>query len=531
MIDRRRFLLTSAATVAPLPVAAASGGVLRIAMTAADLPTVTGIPNNGGEGYRFLGYPVYDALVNWDYTHPDKLADVTPGVFESWSVDPASPTKWVFRLRRSVVFHDGSPLVMDDIIWNLGRVWDRNAPQFDPQSSPIVRAVVNVLDRWEKIDEDSIALYTKMPFSFFPYLLTYNLMASPRQWEKMGRSWAGFAQAPSGTGPFRITRVAPGQYVEMQRNENYWNKARIPKVERMVVYPMAEATTRLAALRSGQVDWIEVPPPDAIPSLRQAGFQISLWPYPHCYPYVLDCAAGSIFSDVRVRQALNFAIDRDGLCSMLNGTGKPAYGFYPPDNPIFGKPVLRYGYDPDRAKSLLKAAGFGPDKPAKARIMISTSGSGQMVPLPMNEFLQQNFAAVGFAIEFDVVEWGTMIVARRSPQSQQTSHGDDGLNNSLGFSDPATMYRLFASSCFPPAGQNWGQFSDAEFDDAAAKSQLTFDKEEQLRLLARQHEIVVDKAAFLFICHDLNPRAMSGRVKGFRPAQSWSQDFTQVTVG
>ena len=93
-------------------------------------------------------------------------------------------------------------------------------------------------------------------------------------------------------GLFKITRVVPRQYAEMTRNESYWNAARIPKLERMVVYPMPEPTTRMAALRSGQVNWIEVPPPDAIPSLKKAGFQISLWPYPHTYPYVLNCAPG-----------------------------------------------------------------------------------------------------------------------------------------------------------------------------------------------------------------------------------------------
>ena len=116
-----------------------------------------------------------------------------------------------------------------------------------------------MMDRWEKVDDGKIALYTKRPFSFFHYLLTSFLIASPRQWEKMGRSWPGFAKAPSGTGPFKITRIVPGQYAELSRNEDYWNKSRIPKLERIVVYPMPEATTRVAALRSGQVDWIEVP--------------------------------------------------------------------------------------------------------------------------------------------------------------------------------------------------------------------------------------------------------------------------------
>lgn len=531
MLDRRGFLTAAASAAAATPAGAAAPQVLRIGMTASDLPTVTGIPNNGGEGYRFLGYPVYDAVVNWDYTHPNELADATPGLFESWTVDPAAPTRWVFKLRQGVLFHDGSPLVMDDITWNLQRVWDKDSPQYDPQSAPIVRSVVTVLDRWEKLDETTIALYTKIPFSFFPYMLVYMTIVSPRQWEKAGRSWVGFAKAPSGTGPFKITRVVPGQYVEMARNENYWNKERIPRLDKMIVYPMAEPTTRLAALRSGQVDWIEVPAPDTIPSLREAGFEISLWPYPHCYPYVFNCTPGTIFSDVRVRQAMNFAIDRDGLCGMLNGTAKPAYGFYNPESPIFGNPAIRYGHDPERARALLAQAGYGPGKRARAKIMISTSGSGQMVPLQINEFLQQNFKAVGIDVEFEVVEWGMMILARRGAPDAPASHGVDGLNNSLGYADPSTMYRLFASESIAPAGVNWGHFSNAKFDEYSRAAQLTFKRDEQIRLLAKSHEVIVEQAAFLFICHDLNPRAMSKHVRNWQPAQSWSQDFTHITMG
>jgi peptide/nickel transport system substrate-binding protein len=532
MLDRRHFLAASAAAASTISTAeAAPSQVLRIAMTASDLPTVTGIPNNGGEGFRFLGYPAYDGVVNWDYTRVNETADATPGLFESWTIDPGNPTRWIFTLRQGVVFHDGSPLTMDDIVWNLQRVWDDKSPQYDAPAAPIVRATVTMLDRWEKIDEGKIAIYTKVPFSFFHYLLTVFLIVSPRQWEKMGRSWTGFAKEPIGTGPFKITRVVPGQYAEMTRNENYWNKARIPKLERLIVYPMPEPTTRLAALRSGQVDWIEVPPPDAIPSLSSAGFQISLWPYPHTYPYVLNCAPGTVFNDVRVRQAMNFAIDRVGLCSMLNGTAKPALGFYPPEHPLFGQPKMRYGFDPERAKALLQQAGYGPNKHAKAKIMISTSGSGQMVPIQINEFLQQNFAAVGIDVDFDVVEWGMMLVARRSSPSPATSHGDDGINNSLGYTDPSIMYRLFATASFPPASTNWGHFSNSHFDELTTRAQTSFDPAEQTRLLAEAHATLIDEAAWLYICHDLNPRAMSKRVLNFRPAQSWSQDFTQITMG
>src|SRR4051812_6318093 len=97
----RRTLLSgltaaAAATATTRQSEAAPSQVLRIAMTASDLPTVTGIPNNGGEGFRFLGYPAYDGVVNWDYSHVNQTADATPGLFASWMIDPGNPTRWVF---------------------------------------------------------------------------------------------------------------------------------------------------------------------------------------------------------------------------------------------------------------------------------------------------------------------------------------------------------------------------------------------------------------------------------------------------
>ena len=82
-----------------------------------------------------------------------------------------------------------------------------------------------MVDHWQKIDETHLAIYTKAPFSFFPYMVPTMLIVSPAQWEKAGRNWAEFGKAPAGTGPFKITKVVPGQSVEMSRNEGYWDKA------------------------------------------------------------------------------------------------------------------------------------------------------------------------------------------------------------------------------------------------------------------------------------------------------------------
>jgi ABC-type transport system substrate-binding protein len=274
-----------------------------------------------------------------------------------------------------------------------------------------------------------------------------------------------------------------------------------------------------------------VPPPDVIPSLKQAGFKISLWPYPHTYPYVWNTQPGSPFQDVRVRRALNYAIDREGLCKLINGTGKPATGLYPEDSPIFGKPKNQYTFDPARAQALLKEAGYGPSKPLRAKVMISTSGSGQMVPIPMNEFMQQNFKAVNVDITFDVVEWGTMLVAFRSAAGSTASHGVDAINISLSYTDPSSLFRCYDTSSFAPNGWNWGHYSNKQVDEYLNKAQATFDRAAQIELLKAAHEIVVDEAAWLFMVHDLNPRAMSAKVHNFQPAQSWAQDFTHITMG
>jgi peptide/nickel transport system substrate-binding protein len=529
---RRRRLLHAAGALATclfFAIPPAGAQTLRVAMTASDLPTLGGIPDNGAEGYRFTGYTVYDALVNWDFTHTDKIAGLTPGLATEWKVDEQDTHKWVFTLRKGVKFQDGTDFNADAVIFNIERSFNDKAPQFDTGLAAIVRSSLSIIDRWQKIDDDHVAFWTKIPYSPFPYLMTRLLIASPTQFAKVG-SWAKFMLEPIGTGPFKVTHVTPHVSIEMVRNEDYWDKGRVPKLAKMILFPMPEPTTRLAALRSGQVDWIEVPPPDSIPSLKAAGFQITLKPYPHVWPWILSESGTSPFKDKNVRLAANYAIDREGLVKLLNGTAQPARGFLDPDHPDFGNPHEVFKYDPDKAKALLKASGYGPDHPAKAKIMMSSSGSGQMVPVEMNEFLQQNLKAVGIAIEFDVADWGTLLVATRGPPEGPMSHGDDGVNSSIPYSDVTFLYRFFDTAMVPPAGSNWAHFSNPEADKALEQAFSTFDEAARDKLLGEAHAHIVDDAAWLFVVHDLNPRAMSSKVTGFIPAQSWYQDFTQVTV-
>ena len=113
---------------------------LRIAMTATDVPTTTGMPNNGFEGMRFLGYPVFESLVLWDLSRADQVAGIKPGLAERWEQDANDPRIWRFHLRRGVTFHDGTPFNADAVLWNFDRFFKNDSPQFDATGSAATRA-------------------------------------------------------------------------------------------------------------------------------------------------------------------------------------------------------------------------------------------------------------------------------------------------------------------------------------------------------------------------------------------------------
>ncbi|WNJ89102.1 ABC transporter substrate-binding protein [Bosea sp. 685] len=512
---------------------AATAQTLRIAMTASDIPTTTGMPNNGFEGMRFLGYPVFESLVLWDLTTTDRLAPLRPGLAERWEQAPDDPKTWIFHLRRGVTFHDGTAFDADAVIWNLERYFNKDAPQFEPPAAGIVRARAPITTGYRKLDAMTVAITTASPASYYPYMAALILLSSPASFEKAGRDWAKVGLVGSaGTGPFRIGSVAPRERVELIRNDGYWDAAKKAKIEKVVLQPIPEANARLAALRTGQVDWIEVPPADGIPSLKQAGFAIVTGSYPHVWPWFYSIGAtNSPFKDVKVRQALNYCIDRAGIVELLNGTAEPAVGWLKANDPGFGKPVNRYGFDPAKGKALLAEAGYSAQKPLSFKVMISTSGSGQMSPLPMNEFLQANLKeACGVNVEFVVSEWQVLLNNMRALPDAPALNGSLSLNISSPSSDVSVMARYFAAAGAPPNGFNFAQWKDDAFEAAFAKLAATTDPKVVAEQTAIAHERLVDNPPWLYIVHDLNPRAMSGKVKGFVSPQSWFVDLTLVSM-
>ena len=533
------------AALVGLPRGVGAETIVRIGMTAADIPRTAGQPDQGYEGNRFTGVTMYDSLVLWDLSSSDKPSGLIPGLATEWVVDATDNKKWTFKLRPGVSFHDGSPFNADAVVWNVEKILKQDAPQFDPSQVGLTASRMPTLASARKIDDMTVELITTEPDSFLPYNLTNLFMASPAKWQKLfdaaqgadakaksQAAWAAFARDASGTGPWKMSAFTPRERLELVRNENYWDKARIPKIDKMLLLPMPEANARTAALLSGQVDWVEAPAPDAVAEIKQRGFIIYTNEEPHVWPWQFSRAEGSPWNDIRVRKAANLCIDREGLKDgLLAGMMVPATGTYEPGHPWRGKPTFEIKYDKTAAQKLMQEAGFGPSKHLSVKIQTSASGSGQMMPLPMNEYLQQALAECYFDVQLDVIEWNTLFTNWRRGAKDPSANGANATNVTYAAMDPFfSLVRFLQSSMAPPVSNNWGYINNPKFDELVKKARQAFDPAERDKALAELHAASVDDAAFLYVAHDVGPRAMSPKIKGFVQPKSWLVDFSSISM-
>ena len=537
--------ILSLAGILAFPSETSAQSVVRIGMTAADIPRTLGQPDQGFEGNRFTGNTMYEGLTLWDLSSADKASVVIPGLATEWAVSADDKTKWIFKLRPGVKFHDGSDFNADAVVWNVEKVLKQDAPQFDASQVGVTASRMPNLRSARKIDDLTVELTTAAPDALLPINLTNLYMASPAHWkklydaasasdpkEKAKQAWDAFSRNASGTGPWKMDMFVPRERLEVVKNDAYWNPARRPKVDRLVMLPMPEANARTAALLSGQVDWIENPAPDALSQIKQRGFTIYQNEQPHVWPWQFSRIEGSPWNDIRVRKAANLCVDRNAMKDgLLSGLMVSATGTFEAGHPWRGNPKFEIKYDPNEARKLMAAAGFSKDKRVKVKTQTSASGSGQMLPLPMNEFVQQSLAECFFDVELDVIEWNTLFTNWRKGAKDESARGSHATNVTYAAMDPFfAMIRFLDSKMAPPVSNNWGFINEPEYDKLAAAVRVAFDPAERDKALAALHERSVDEAAFLFVAHDVGPRAMTPKIKGFVQPKSWFVDFSTMTM-
>lgn len=473
----------------------------------------------GWSTYR-VNRQIYESLVEEDLSVTADVPPLKPALAESWEVS-ADGTEYTFYLRQGVRFHDGSGFDAEDVAFNVRRAWDPDFAYFDASAAGQLFHTYRFLERVDVIDAHTIRFTMRQPFSSFPRMLAQGGMGSagifnPEIVIEQGQD--AVARNPVGTGPFRFVDRVPGEKIELARNEDYWG--RTAYLDRVIFRPIPDAATRVVALETGQVDVISVVPPDSVGNLEAAGLNVVMGTPPHVW-YLQYNFANPVMQDIRVRQAIIMGIDRAGMAEfLLNNTASPANGIQSPGNEAYEPDFVDYAYDPEAARALLEAAGYGDGLDITYRHPID--GSGQLVPVSMAEWIQRDLAAIGINVRLDGQEWNTFL----NVFGEGEIHEDIAMiSTSWGFTTPYWLYIAAHSE----SGANLGKYRNAESDRLIEAAMLATSEAEALELWKQANAVISrDDPAYGAIINDRAPYAMAEHVRGFIvPSEQW-YDLHQV---
>lgn len=499
-------------------------GVLRVAMSAGNIPFPTTPPNEGYEGYRFVGNNLYDALTHLDVSQGETIPQPGPGLASSWDVDPGS-REWTFHLREGVRFHDGTPFDAEAVVFALDRVMDAGSEFYSATDGGRAGAWVRQIEAYRAADPLTVVITTVAPYAWLHWDLLHVYFPSPTVVREVGNE--AYPQHATGTGPFRMTRYVDGEILQMSRHDDYWGTPAL--LSQLVLRPQAEAATRLASLQSGAVDWAEVPSPDALDQLAREGFSVELGEYPHGIMPRFNTFRAPFKDNVALRRAVNHAADREGTALLINDVGYPASQYVPEFHPHFSPDVEGFSYDPDRARSELAEAGYAP---GELRLVMAypTGGSGNMFPDTMMQKLQADLAAIGVELELRPLEWNVIISIGTTGLDAPQWDDIDILWASPAAGQVPSGYNSTFLRMRPGDKPNAAGMDNPRVDAAYALAAAEFDPELSDAHLRDMMTATVENADFLFWMHDLNLRVLSREVHGYVHPKSWWVDFTIVDV-
>ena len=307
-------------------------------------PQLSGAASGGN-----ITYNIFDFLVRMDASGGESV----PSLATSW--EKVDDTTWRFYLRENVKFSNGEDFNADDVIYTLDRI-------FEPDSG---RTTYNlqVLESWEKVDDYTVDLHTEGVVSDMPTRL-YDMAILPNEY-CASISAEEFGQNPVGCGPYMLEEWRTNDYISLVYNENYWGET--PSCTKITFRSIPEISTRLAELMAGTVDIVVDLNPDYVDTVNSYEGYRAVSALSKRVPYIgidlLNEDSPEELQDVRVRQALNYAIDRDAIIvNVYNGYALKLATIWREDNVGYSEELSggenAYPYDPDMARSLLAEAGY-----------------------------------------------------------------------------------------------------------------------------------------------------------------------------
>jgi ABC-type transport system substrate-binding protein len=440
------------------------GGTLTVALSAE--PVDTDPANTGGTPSMAAEQLIYNAVVRQT---PDQ--QIRPDLALSWA---AEDDKWTFKLRQGVRFHDGTPFnaaavkyTFDRYLVNSEKV--RRAGDWQPY-----------LDSVQVIDDATVQFKTKGIDAFFLTRLANEVgIVSPTAHAKYGKD---YLKSPVGTGPFKFKEWVPGVSISAVRNDDYFgDKANLDQV---IMRPIPEPATRAIALQTGEVQLATPITPEQMGQVQgNAGLALVSRATSLNLMFGMNNTKKP-FDDVRVRQALNYAVDRDSIVkNVYSGLAEAMQGAVP-RAAIGYAPVPGYAYDPAKAKQLLADAGLASGFTAT----ITGTNGRYFKDFELMQAVQQYLKAVGVTTNIEIVEWARYLeLVRQPPNTTPMEIWLDGWN---GGTAAGLFQQRWNCNAFAPNGQNVHGFCDSAIDQLLVQAGGTLDDAKRMQLLTQAQEMI-----------------------------------------
>lgn len=424
--------------------------------------------------------------------------------------------QYTFTLREGVKFQDGTDFDANAVKVNLERVLDR--------SNGLARYnQFNRIDKVEVVDAHTVRITLKEPFSPFINSLAHPsaMMISPTALEKWGKD---ITFHPTGTGPFEFVEWDPGTHLTVKKNPNYWQEG-LPKVDQLTFRTVTDNGTRAAVVQTGEVQ-AAYPLPYEQAELLKKNKKIDVLDAPSIIiRYISMNMLHKPFDDVRVRQAVNYAINKEALAKVgFAGYAFPSTGVVP-QGVAFAKKMDPWPYDVAKAKELLKEAGY-PDGFSTELWSAYNDGTSAKVV----QFLQQQLAQVGIKASVELLESGQRVQRVeqvKDPEAATIRMYYAGWSASTGEADWA-LRPLLVKSAWPPVFNNTAYYSNPKVDQDVNDALLTTDPAEQTRLYDETQELIWDDAPWAFLVTSNLLWAQSKNLSGFYVMPDGSFNFTGI---
>lgn len=455
------------------------------------------LPPGQGSPLRLLGPPgIYIATAIFD-----TLVEVAPGgipkpaLAVAWQRD--TPLRWIFQLRPNVTFSNGEIMNAAAVVSSLQRVMTSTQPTV---LSSLVANIANVA----AIDELTVAFTTKRPAASLPTDIAAVWIVPPQAYIASGE--AAFAKAPVGSGPFAVTSWAASE-VKLAANPTSWRR---PKVEGLVFTEIPDEAARLSAFLSGAADAIIQTSPDAFDSIAAAGGRVLSVPAGTVYTLALNTTKpNSPFADIRVRQAVNYAVDKDQIVRALyrnavTPSGQPAASVIAGFDPA----IAPFPYDPPRARALLADAGYANGFDLVVEVVTNA------LPADAATFsaVARDLAAVGIRAEVRTVPLPVFF-------SRMFDNSFEGLAFQLGFigmPNLDTVKALADFSCDKPGSAPFACLPDVQAFVEAARAEP--DAEARQALMRQINRVAHDQALALYLYDAVDLIAVASGVTGPAPS-------------